>query len=281
MPRKSVAVGNATFTPPSCYADLTNNFAFQKVFASEDDKSLLAKTLNIFLEKKLAHPIKDVVIRNPYIQGKTKYSRDAVLDIRCEDTRGNKFIVEMQVNSQKHFVKRAIFYSSMSIANSGKKGSDWDFNFPNTYSLNFLDFEPEGMDGNNNIVQYLSLHDDDYPEIRYDCTGFAFVILPRFKKAIDECESLQDKLIFTLRNSHKLENKPKQLSGSFFDRLFELAKISKFTNMEFSQYTARMMARADKKAQLEYAEEKGMKKLLALWESGMPLAKAKRQLGLG
>ncbi|MDR2580220.1 MAG: Rpn family recombination-promoting nuclease/putative transposase [Fibromonadaceae bacterium] len=244
--------------PKGRYADLTNNFAFQKVFASEEEKSLLVTTLNIFLEKKLAYPIKDVVIKNPYIQGETKYSRNSVLDIRCEDTGGNKFIVEMQVNSQKHFIKRSIFYSSMSIASSGKKGEDWDFDFPNVYSLNFLDFEPKFADKRDDVVRYLSLHDDDYPEIRYDYTGFAFVMLPKFNKSLEECVSLHDKLLFTLRNAHKLKSRPKQLRGKFFDGLFKLARISKFTKMEFSQYTSRMMARADRKAQLEYAREEGI-----------------------
>ncbi|MDR2580733.1 MAG: Rpn family recombination-promoting nuclease/putative transposase [Fibromonadaceae bacterium] len=244
--------------PKGRYADLTNNFAFQKVFANEKEKSLLVTTLNIFFEKKLAYPIKDVVIKNPYIQGETKYSRNSVLDIRCEDTGGNKFIVEMQVNSQKHFIKRSIFYSSMSIASSGKKGEDWDFDFPNVYSLNFLDFEPKFADKRNDVVRYLSLHDDDYPEIRYDYTGFAFVMLPKFNKSLEECVSLHDKLLFTLRNAHKLKSRPKQLRGKFFDRLFKLAKFSTFTKMEFSQYTSRMMARADRKAQLEYAREEGI-----------------------
>jgi predicted transposase/invertase (TIGR01784 family) len=164
----------------------------------------------------------------------------------------------MQVNSQKHFVKRAIFYSSMNISNSGKKGKNWDFNFPNTYSLNFLDFEPSMLEKHKNIVKHISLHDDDYPEIRYDYIGFAFVILPRFKKSLDECETLEDKLIFTLCNAHKFKSRPKQLGGKFFDKLFTRAKISTFSKMEYSQYTSRMMARADRKAQLDYAREKGL-----------------------
>ena len=258
MPRKAVAVGNATFTPPSRYAQLTNDHAFKKAFATEGDEEQLAKMLNVFLEKKLAHPIKNVTIKNPYMPGEMKKNRDAVLDINCEDTKGNKFIVEMQVNPQKLFVKRAIFYTGVSIAKSGKKGKNWDFNFPNTYSLNFLDFEPYLEGNHNNIIRYVSLHDDDYPEIKYDYIGLAFIILPRFKKAVEKCLSFQDQLLFSLRYAHTLGSKPKHFKGKFFDRLFDLAKFSNFTDMEYSLYTARMMAKADRKAQLEYAEEKGV-----------------------
>ncbi|MCL2208040.1 MAG: Rpn family recombination-promoting nuclease/putative transposase, partial [Fibromonadales bacterium] len=69
-------------------------------------------TLNVCLEKKLAYPVADVEILNPYIAGETLLNRNAELDIRCRDTRGNKFIVEMQIAKQKHFIKRSVFYSS-------------------------------------------------------------------------------------------------------------------------------------------------------------------------
>jgi len=78
--------------------------------------------LNAFLEKKLAHPITEVAIQNPYIQGQTKACRDAILDIKCQDSMGNRFIVEMQTGRQKYFFKRAVYYSSTVISNSGNKG---------------------------------------------------------------------------------------------------------------------------------------------------------------
>jgi predicted transposase/invertase (TIGR01784 family) len=113
------------------FAQLTLDFAFKKIFASEEDKDLLIALLNIFLKKKLAHPITNVVIKNPYIAGQTKGNRDANLDIRCRDSKGNSFIVEMQVGRQTYFIKRSLYYSSMAIVESNKKGRDWDFNYPN------------------------------------------------------------------------------------------------------------------------------------------------------
>ncbi|MDR3001817.1 MAG: Rpn family recombination-promoting nuclease/putative transposase, partial [Fibromonadaceae bacterium] len=107
------------------YAQLTQDLAFKRVFASEEDKDLLVAMLNTFLECKLAHPIKHVDIKNPYIPGQTPTDRDAVLDIHCQDAEGNRFITEMQILPQKHFIQRALFYSGTSIASSGKKGIAW------------------------------------------------------------------------------------------------------------------------------------------------------------
>jgi predicted transposase/invertase (TIGR01784 family) len=73
------------------YADLTQDLVFKKAFASEQDKELLISLLNAFLERKLKHPITDVTVKNPYIQGETLKNRDSIVDIRCKDAEGNNF----------------------------------------------------------------------------------------------------------------------------------------------------------------------------------------------
>ncbi len=70
------------------FADLTTDLVFKKAFASEQDKELLINLLNAFLERKLKHPIADVTIKNPYIQGETLENRDSIVDIRCKDAEG-------------------------------------------------------------------------------------------------------------------------------------------------------------------------------------------------
>nr|AGS52890.1 hypothetical protein [uncultured bacterium contig00016] len=107
--------------------------------------------------------------KGKYLQGETIGNRDSILYIRCKDEAGNNFIVEMQVSKQLHFFKRALLYLSMSIAASAKKGEGYDFNYPNIYSLNFLDFDMNSGGSTEDIVQYVSLSDDNHPEIRFDC----------------------------------------------------------------------------------------------------------------
>jgi len=271
----------------SKYADLTDDFAFKKVFATEEDKDLLICLLNTFLKRKLAHPITDVAIQNPYIQGQTKGNRDANLDIRCQDSEGKKFIVEMQIGRQKHFIKRALYYSSLAIANSGKKGKEWDFNYPNVYSLNFLDFPLDFGEDNDDIVQYISHSNEEHPEIRYDYENLVFVRLTEFKKSLSECKSLQDKLIFTLCHAHKLKTRPKQFRERFFGRLFELAKIANFTIDERSRYEENAMKQVDINASIITAREDGwdkcmekVEKVFTLMERGLPLAEARKRLGI-
>jgi predicted transposase/invertase (TIGR01784 family) len=77
--------------------------------------------LNTFLRRVLKKPIVDVNIIHTVMVGKTKRKRGAIFDIQCEDTSGARFIVEMQVEDQKHFIKRSIFYLCIAVANLAKK----------------------------------------------------------------------------------------------------------------------------------------------------------------
>ncbi|MCL2282598.1 MAG: Rpn family recombination-promoting nuclease/putative transposase [Fibromonadales bacterium] len=147
------------------FANLTANTSFQKTFANENEKEPLITMLNVFLARKLAHPIVEVHIKNPYMAGQTSENRDSVFDILCEDSEGCQFMVEMQVGRQAYFVKRVLYYVCMAVANSGQKGN-WDFDFVPIYSISFLNFELDF--GNDDVIQYISLSNELHPEIRYD-----------------------------------------------------------------------------------------------------------------
>jgi predicted transposase/invertase (TIGR01784 family) len=255
------------------YADLKLDMPFKKTFANENEKEPLIVLLNVFLERKLNSPIVDVDIKNPYIKGQTFENRDSIFDILCEDANGNKFLVEVQVGKQAFFIKRVLFYACMAIANSGKKGN-WDFNYPKIYSLSFLNFELDF--GNDDLVQYLSLSNEDHPEIRYDYINMVFVRLSRFSKSLEECRTLQDKLIFSLRHAHELKEKPEQFGEEVFEKIFDIAKIASFSMEERAEYEADMMNKLDQYAIVKCARDEGREEGEARGEArGVAIGEAK------
>ncbi len=249
--------------PQEGYADLTLDLPFKKAFATEEDKDLLIALLNAFLEKKLKQPITDVVIKNPYVKGQAMHNRDSIFDIRCQDTQGNRFIVEVQIGRQVHFIKRTLFYICMAIANNGVKG-EWDFDYPPVYTLSFLDFDLDFGKDNEDVVQYLSLSNEEHPEIRYNFINLVFVRLTKFSKSLDECETFRDRLIFALRHAHEFKERPEQLSGSLFERLFSIAKFTNFTPEEQSEYWSNMMNKYDQQAALICAKKEGREEGIAI-----------------
>ena len=55
------------------------------------------------------------------------------------------------------------------------------------------------------------------------------VRLTLFKKTLEECGTLEDKLIFSLCHAHEFKGKPPQFREEVFDKIFSLARISSFT----------------------------------------------------
>jgi hypothetical protein len=97
---------------------------------------------------------------------------------------------------------------------------------------------------------------------------------------LEECESLRDKLIYSLCHAHEYDEQPERLRGIVFDRLFTVIKICNFTVMELEEYRARAMWKADRKAELDCARDEGREEVFALLDSGISLAEAKQKLGL-
>jgi len=249
--------GTASFEHKKCkFAPLTLDFTFKKAFANERSKNLLLFLLNAFLAEKLKYPIKEVrLVRNEML-GKTRRNRGSIFDVSCEDENGNRFIVEVQIGWQKHFISRTFFYLCIIISNLAKKGKNYDFNLPKLYSISFMDFDLDFGKRCTEVVQHLSVRNDRHPEVRYDILQMTFVILPRFNKSESECKTLVDKILYSLKNGHKLKGVPKSFAEKELKEIFEVARISNFDSIELAKWEAAMMNRRDYETSIRDIKER-------------------------
>ena len=102
--------------------------------------------------------------------------------------------------------------------------------------------------GNDDVIQHLSISNDEHPQIRYGYLNMVFVRLSRFKKSLDECETLQDKLMYSLCHAHKLRGMPEQFREDVLGKIFFFAKIANFSMDERAAYEADMMNKRDQYA---------------------------------
>jgi predicted transposase/invertase (TIGR01784 family) len=283
------------------FAPLTLDFMFKRAFATEKNRHILVSLINSFLGEKMECPLKEVFLISTVQPPKTGEHRGAIFDLHCQDAMGNRFIIEMQLRGQKHFIERLLFYKSQAIVNIADKGSEYDYSLPKIYTLSFLDFIPKDIGdvgyGNDESIQYISLSNERHKEIRYNYINIVAVLLPKFTRTENECKTTQDWWLYLFRNLHELEEIPQELlklSEAPFKDLFETAKIAKFTKEELDEYEDNMKYWNDSKAILDYAVEEGMEKgiaigeargealsmekMLDLWEKGVPIAEAKKQI---
>ena len=80
------------------YINPFTDFGFKKLFGTEFNKELLMDFLNQVLENR--ERIQDLTYLNTENLGKTEVDRKAIFDLYCENEIGEKFIIELQNNSE-------------------------------------------------------------------------------------------------------------------------------------------------------------------------------------
>ena len=71
--------------------------------------------------------------------GTTEPDRRAIIDLYCENERGEKFIVELQKTKQNFFQDRIVYYSTYPIREQAKR-TDWNFELKAVYTIAILGF---------------------------------------------------------------------------------------------------------------------------------------------
>jgi len=233
------------------YAELLCDFMFKRLFGSEANKDVLKDFLNMILEDK---EIKTVnFIPNEHL-GLTEEDRKVIFDISAECNNGETLIIEMQKGFQKHFRKRALYYTTYPINEQARDARDkfvkdkaegktdakfdWDYNLKPVTVVAILNFRFAHL-GDWPEDRYRSsyrLREDGSHEVMTDVLRFVFLELGRFNKCIWELETVFEKWMYLLRHMHEMTEIPKELDEPLFRRLFFLAEINKFTAEEFEQY---------------------------------------------
>ncbi|MDQ7022346.1 MAG: Rpn family recombination-promoting nuclease/putative transposase [Candidatus Gracilibacteria bacterium] len=101
------------------------DFAFKRIFGSEESKEILMSFLNALLNLEGKNEIKEVEILDPYQAPKIKGLKDTYLDLKVKTEGGKKIIIEMQVLNIKGFDKRVLYNMSKAYANQIEKGEDY------------------------------------------------------------------------------------------------------------------------------------------------------------
>ena len=234
------------------YAELLCDFMFKRLFGSEANKDVLISFLNVLLE--------DVEIENvDFIPtehlGMTEDDRKVIFDISCRCKDGRTFIIEMQKGYQKHFRKRAVYYTTYPISQQGRMAHDkylkekaaaqhidvkfnWDYDLTPVTVVAILNFQFEHDDDWPREKYHSSyrLREDGSNEIMTDVLRFVFLELGRFKKRIWELETVFDKWMYLLKHMHEMVVIPNEFKDPLFSRLFLLAEINNFTSDELQQY---------------------------------------------
>jgi predicted transposase/invertase (TIGR01784 family) len=252
--------------PPVYICPLTD-FGFKRMFS---DKELLLNFLNEALPDV---SITEIKYQPTEVIGDIPDLRRAVFDLLCTTDKNENILVEMQVVRQYYFTDRALFYASHLIRQQAPKGP-WDFNLKAVHVLAILDFELR--EGSEEIIERVALMNRRTLEVFSEKLSFTYIQLPHFTKTLEELENDFDRWLYLLRYIDKLTNKPPEVQGRIFERLFNMLQIKQLNEKEMEKYKSDYLNTTEGKSIVRYYTEYGKAHGMKLGEAhGMKLGEAR------
>ncbi|MFN5835144.1 MAG: Rpn family recombination-promoting nuclease/putative transposase [Pseudanabaena sp.] len=210
------------------------DFAFKKIFGSEDSKDILISFLNalIYEEKPV---IQDLEILNPYLAPKIRGVKDTYLDIKAKikdvDGSDHDVIIKMQVLNIEGIEKRILYNAAHAYSTERRLSEAHNPSNP-VIALTITDFVM--FSELNTVISRFILNERDFlvDHSIYDIE-LIFVELPKFKKQLSELKTTVDKWLFFLNETSSILEIPENIGiVSEIKKAFDMANQANFTLSE-------------------------------------------------
>ena len=190
------------------FLDVKTDYAFKKVFGSEDSKDILISFLNALIYNDRDLEIKDLTIADPYNIPMIKGVKDTFVDVKALLSDNTKVIIEMQVLNHAGFEKRVLYNAAKNYSIQLDKGENYHLLNP-VIALSIVDFEM--FENSEDVVSKYKLIEKDKLIEYNDDIELVFVELPKFKKSVDKLNDIKDQWIYFIQNAGSLEYIPQNL----------------------------------------------------------------------
>ncbi|NEP39333.1 MAG: Rpn family recombination-promoting nuclease/putative transposase [Okeania sp. SIO2H7] len=231
------------------------DYAFKKIFGSEQSQQILISFLNaiIYGGKKV---IQSLTILNPYNPGKIITLKETYLDVKAVLADGSLVVIEMQVARVTAFSKRITYNLAKGYANQLTKGERYHLLNP-AIALTITDFIlfEEEDDFINPFVFKHQQKNWEYPDKELQ---LIFVELPKFKKSLEELQTLSDKWLYFLKETGDLPGIPEVLGEvEEIEMALNIANQINMNAEELEVFENRGIALQDERGRITYAEQVG------------------------
>ncbi len=236
------------------------DFAFKKIFGSEQSQGILISFLNGILYQGEAI-IQDLTILNPYQPPKIPGIKASYLDIKAKLHSGETVLIEMQLLNVEGFEKRILYNAAKAYSIQLGQGETYGTLDP-VIALTITDFEMFA-DIPTPISRFALKEKQFLVDDPIDDLELVFVELPKFVRSLDQLETLTDKWIYFLRHAPDLRTVPTNLGAvTEIQQAFDMANQATLTPEEldeiehqafFIQDQRGAIAKATQQARLEIA----------------------------
>jgi predicted transposase/invertase (TIGR01784 family) len=248
--KPSVGIGAVMFINPK------TDFAFKKIFGSEQSHDILISFLNGILYQGES-VIADLEILNPYQVPRIRGVKETCLDVKAQLAMGQTVIIEMQVLNVEGFEKRILYNAAKAYSIQLSAGDQYATLNP-VIALTITDFAMfREFDA---VISRFVLQEKtylvDYPSCDLE---LVFVELPKFKLNVDQLESLTDKWMYFLQHTRDLDAIPASMeSVPEIRQAFEVANQANLSRDELEALEYQLIFIQDQRNAIALAAKQGL-----------------------
>lgn len=242
------------------------DFAFKKIFGSEQSKNILISFLNAILY--FGEPtIEDLEILNPYLAPRIRGVKDTYLDVKAKITGNKTVIIEMQVLNVEGFEKRILYNAAKAYSIQIDAGENYTLLNP-VIALTITDFEM--FPNLDKVISRFILKEKEFlMDYLIDDIELVFVELPKFSKRVDELETLTEKWIYFFKSARSLAAVPETMARvPEIQKAFEIANQANLSREELEDLQRREIYIHDQRNAITKAVRQGL-------EQGLEQGRAK------
>ena len=222
------------------------DIAFKKLFGVEENKDLLISLINAIVSE--ADEVEDVEILNPYNLRSFKKDKLSILDIKAKRKKdGQKYSIEIQINDEADYDKRALYYWGKLYTEQLEKGYQYE-KLKKAIAIHILHFTSiVGTDEYHNVFRIrddkekkaffpdLELHTIELSKFDNEKNEDLGRLLKKVKSALDMWTGFLAK--YELLD---IENLPKELDNPKIRKAIEIVNVMNFTKAEKEAYEERL-----------------------------------------
>src|SRR5215211_4888801 len=163
------------------FADPKTDLVFKRIFGEESHKDLLIALLDALLELDEAHRLVDIEYlapeQAPHVQG----LKNSIVDVKCLDAQGTRYVVEMQVLNVEGFEKRIVYNLCKAFTSQLGAGDDYP-TLNDVVAVTICDFVlwPAGEPPHVPMLSRWSMREERTGARRLQQMRYAFLELPKY-----------------------------------------------------------------------------------------------------
>lgn len=205
------------------FLDIKTDYAFKKVFGSENSKEILLSFLNSILDLNIV----DLTIEDPYNVPKLAGMKDTAVDIKATLDDDTKVIIEMQILNHDGFESRILYNTAKNYSNQLDSGDNYTLLNPviALTIVNFKMFEFEKYKSS-----FKLLEKDNFTKYKDDIE-LVFIELPKINKELNDCENIEERWLYFIKNARSLEVAPKDIDKNL-QKAFNIASTANMSKKE-------------------------------------------------